>query len=65
VLGRAGGLLALVLALPLYVLEMTAFWTELARQRRALGMLDERLLRDIGLSRADIEVETSKRFWHS
>jgi uncharacterized protein YjiS (DUF1127 family) len=65
VLGRAGGLLALVLALPLYVLEMTAFWAELARQRRALGMLDERLLRDIGLSRADIEVETSKRFWHS
>src|SRR5690606_28059563 len=35
-------------------------WMDLARQRRALQALDDSLLRDIGLSRADVEAETSK-----
>jgi uncharacterized protein YjiS (DUF1127 family) len=33
------------------------------RQRRALLDLDERLLRDIGLSRDDARLEAKKRFW--
>jgi uncharacterized protein YjiS (DUF1127 family) len=63
-LGRTGALLAALLVLPIYALEMIVHWAELSRQRRALGMLDDRLLRDIGVSRADIEAETSKRFWY-
>ena len=36
---------------------------ERRRQRRALMSLDERLLKDIGLSRADVEQECGKSFW--
>ncbi len=62
-IGGASALLSALMALPLYALEMAAFWSELARQRRSLGRLDDRLLRDIGLTRADVEAETTKRFW--
>lgn len=40
-------------------------WLERARQRRHLGELDDRLLRDIGLSRADVEHEISQPFWRN
>jgi uncharacterized protein YjiS (DUF1127 family) len=40
-------------------------WLDRARQRRHLGELDDRLLRDIGLSRADVEHEVSQPFWQS
>ena len=36
---------------------------ETHRQRRALLALDDRLLRDIGLSRADAEHEAVRSFW--
>ncbi|WP_119460443.1 DUF1127 domain-containing protein [Rhodospirillaceae bacterium SYSU D60014] len=42
---------------------MLLSWMEIARQRRFLQMLDDRLLQDVGLSRADVEAETSKPFW--
>jgi uncharacterized protein YjiS (DUF1127 family) len=38
-------------------------WFERARQRRHLGELSEHMLKDIGLSRADVEVEVAKPFW--
>jgi len=34
-----------------------------ARQRRRLAELDDRLLRDIGLTRADVREETRKPSW--
>jgi len=34
-----------------------------SRQRRALAELDDRLLRDIGLTRYDVALEASKPFW--
>ena len=37
--------------------------TELARSRRQLAQLDERLLRDIGLDRGAARFEASKSFW--
>ncbi|MDY0884658.1 DUF1127 domain-containing protein [Dongia soli] len=36
---------------------------EAARQRRALGAMDDDQLKDLGLSRADIEDEIGRPFW--
>lgn len=38
-------------------------WHELARERRQLAELDERMLKDLGLSRADAEREAGRPFW--
>ena len=38
-------------------------WRERVQQRRALMTLDDRLLKDIGLSRADVWHEYEKPFW--
>ncbi len=44
---------------------MTALrlWRERSAQRRALGKLDDRLLKDIGLTREQARRETLKLFW--
>ncbi|WP_313304501.1 DUF1127 domain-containing protein [Stutzerimonas balearica] len=38
-------------------------WHRLARQRRQLAALDGHALKDLGLSRADVEAEISRPFW--
>ena len=38
-------------------------WHERARQRRHLQGLSDHMLRDIGLTRADVHAECSKPFW--
>jgi uncharacterized protein YjiS (DUF1127 family) len=38
-------------------------WLERSGQRRQLGAMDERMLRDIGISRSAAFVETRKWFW--
>jgi uncharacterized protein YjiS (DUF1127 family) len=38
-------------------------WSCRARQRRLLVTLDDRMLKDIGLTRADAMVEADKPFW--
>jgi uncharacterized protein YjiS (DUF1127 family) len=38
-------------------------WHERGRQRRALAALDERFLRDLGITRYDAEMESNKPFW--
>jgi len=58
--GRAMALLAGAVAVGVDTI-MTR--TELARSRRQLAELDERLLRDIGLDRATARFEASKPFW--
>jgi len=45
------------------VLDRLACWQGRARMRRALGELDDRMLRDVGLSRLDVRAETAKPFW--
>lgn len=40
-------------------------WLERSQQRRALQRLDDRMLRDIGLSRADVAGESAKPFWRA
>lgn len=43
--------------------RIVEIWQERARQRRQLLELDERLLKDIGVSRADAERIGRKPFW--
>jgi uncharacterized protein YjiS (DUF1127 family) len=38
-------------------------WHERARQRRQLYALDDRMLKDIGITRVDVEREGGKHFW--
>jgi uncharacterized protein YjiS (DUF1127 family) len=40
-----------------------ARWLDAARSRRTLEELDEHLLRDIGLTRAEARREADKFFW--
>jgi len=40
-------------------------WAERARARRDLGRLGDHLLRDVGIDRADAEVEAQKPFWQA
>ena len=45
------------------LLDTLLLWQERHRERRSLAMLGEHMLKDIGVSRADIEIEMSKKFW--
>ncbi len=40
-------------------------WQERDRQRHALAQLDARMLKDIGLSRAEVALELHKPFWQA
>lgn len=56
-LGRAS------LVEPAELIDLLREWRDVARQRRALATLDDWTLKDIGVSRADVEFETTKPFW--
>ncbi len=43
--------------------DLLLTWRERARQRRQLRSLNDRMLRDIGITRADVLAESSKPFW--
>jgi uncharacterized protein YjiS (DUF1127 family) len=43
--------------------RIVLFWMERSRQRRALAKLDDRLLRDIGLTRDQARQECANPFW--
>ena len=40
-----------------------AQWRERGRSRHLLQQLDDRMLRDVGLSRSDVDRECAKFFW--
>lgn len=42
---------------------LIAIWQERAATRRGLARMDDRLLRDIGLTRLDVRNELGKPFW--
>ncbi|MFQ5937583.1 MAG: DUF1127 domain-containing protein [Acidiferrobacterales bacterium] len=46
-----------------YAVERLLEWQERANQRYALRELDDHLLKDIGISRADAAREAGKPFW--
>jgi uncharacterized protein YjiS (DUF1127 family) len=47
------------------VVETVLGWQERAAQRHNLSQLNDALLKDIGVSRADVEGEISKPFWRA
>jgi uncharacterized protein YjiS (DUF1127 family) len=48
-----------------YLADRLLEWQERARSRVLLGRLDDRMLRDMGLTRADVDVEAGKPFWRA
>lgn len=45
------------------LIDLVLQWQERVRQRHQLAKLDDRLLRDIGISRVDAMHEIEKPFW--
>ena len=45
--------------------ELVACWRRRAHERRLLAAFDDRVLRDIGISRVDAARECSKPFWRA
>jgi uncharacterized protein YjiS (DUF1127 family) len=45
------------------IFETPFTWAERAAERRHLAQLDDHLLNDIGLNRADVHAVTTKPFW--
>ena len=64
ILGRAIAMVAVVMQAALVSgLNRLVRWQELAVQRYTLLELDDRMLKDIGLSRADAWREARRPFW--
>ena len=47
------------------LLNYLCLWQERIDERRELDRIDERLLKDAGISRADVLREASKPFWRA
>lgn len=45
------------------LIDVVLNWVDVARQRRQLAALDNRMLSDIGFSHADVEREIERPFW--
>lgn len=45
------------------LIDCMVSWQKRAAERHHLSGLDDRLLKDMGLSRADVDQEISKPFW--
>ncbi|AWY40460.1 DUF1127 domain-containing protein [Pseudomonas putida] len=46
------------------LLHKVSRWYELHRERELLASLSDEALKDIGMSRADVEFESVKPFWN-
>ena len=49
----------------LAALDVSLMWHRRISDRHALQTMDDRLLKDIGLSQADVEHEAAKPFWRN
>ncbi len=45
------------------LIELALVWLQRSRERRELGAFSDHMLKDLGVSRADIDHEVSKPFW--
>lgn len=62
--GRRGrGLLPALRGAGARLVQALLLWQELNRQRHSLLTLDDRMLKDLGLSRADAHREGLRPFW--
>lgn len=61
--GALGETFAGLLSLPSAILDTFLLWQERAAQRSRLNTLDDRMLKDIGVSRAEAEHEAAIPFW--
>ena len=57
--------LSLALAPVGRLVGLLATWHRRSADRAQLGTLDAHMLRDVGLSRADVECEVGKPFWRA
>ena len=48
---------------PREVVNKVFHWFEVSKQRKHLDKLDDRMLNDIGLNRAQVQMEITKPFW--
>jgi uncharacterized protein YjiS (DUF1127 family) len=46
-------------------IEILLLWQRRANERHALAQLDDRILRDLGLSRSEVARELRKPFWRA
>ena len=49
----------------LAAMELLLTWQERANQRFHLQQMSDHMLKDVGISRADVHMEASKPFWKS
>ncbi len=61
--GGLGETFAGLLRLPSTILDTLLFWQDRAAQRSRLNTLDDRMLKDIGVSRAEAVREAAIPFW--
>ena len=61
---RLNGLDLSLTALGKAFLDMVVAWQDRSRERAQLAGLDDRLLRDMGLTRSDVDRELNKALWH-
>jgi uncharacterized protein YjiS (DUF1127 family) len=61
----AGYFRGLVPAAAARAFEILLRWQRRANERHALAQLDDRMLRDLGLSRSEIAWESRKPFWRA
>ena len=54
---------SLVLGAVVGLFDQLSVWQDRRRQRFTLARLDDRMLRDIGLTSVDVQHEISKPFW--
>ncbi len=60
---RTGAILSVLAGAVVRAACMVQQWRERARQRHVLATLDDRMLKDIGVSRATARMEVEKPFW--
>lgn len=63
--GTAGRRIASPVALLSAAVETVLLWQQRLVERHQLRGMSEQMLSDIGLSRADIELEARKPFWRA
>ena len=65
VLPTFGGIVARILRLPMSALDTLLLWQARADERLRLAQMDDRMLGDMGLSRAEAAHEAALPFWRA